>query len=101
MAFAKVAKVSDIPVGTSKAIEVGDVVIALCNVEGQFYAIEDVCTHDGSSFDAGPLIGCEIECPRHGARFDVTNGNVTDLPAVIPVETFPVRVEGDDVEVDV
>ena len=101
MAFQKVGKVDEVPEGKSKVYEVGNVGVAVCNVEGKLYAIEDVCTHDGSSFDAGTLIGCEIECPRHGARFDVTNGQVTDLPAVMPVDTFEVRVEGDDIEVNV
>lgn len=102
MAFQKVGKVDDVPEGRSKVFEVGDRAIAICNFEGKLYGIEDVCTHDGSSFDAsGALIGCEIECPRHGARFDVTNGQPTELPAVIPIDTFEVRVEGDDIEVNV
>lgn len=101
MAFQRVAAVSDIPPGVSKVYEVGDKVVAVCNVSGDLYAIEDVCTHDGASFGQGELDGCEIECPRHGARFDVRDGSATELPAVVPVDTFPVRVEGDDIEVDV
>ena len=101
MAYVKVAKTSDIPVGSVKVLEVGDRHVAVCNVEGEFYAIDDVCTHDGGSLDQGELEGFEIECPRHMARFDVRNGDVTALPAVIPVDTFPVRVEGDDIELDV
>ena len=75
--------------------------MALCNAEGQIYAIDDVCTHDGGSLDQGELEGFTIECPRHGARFDVRTGRVVALPAIIPVDTFPVKVEGDDVLVDV
>ena len=60
-----------------------------------------VCTHDEAPLDQGFLEGCEIECPRHGARFDVTTGRATALPAVVPVDTFQVRVEGDDIELDV
>ena len=101
MAFQKVGKVEEIPEGKSKVYDVGNRPIAICNFEGKLYGIEDVCTHDGSSFDANDLIGREIECPRHGARFDVTNGQVTELPAVMPVDTFEVRVDGDDIEVDV
>ena len=101
MAFQKVGKVDEVPEGMAKVFEVGDIAVAVCNFEGKLYGIEDVCTHDGSSFDASALIGCEIECPRHGARFDVTDGKVTELPAVMPVETFEVRIEGDDIEVDV
>ncbi len=73
----------------------------LCNVDGALYAIEDVCTHDGGELDQGELDGCRIECPRHGAYFDVTTGAALTLPAILPVATFPVRVEGDDVFVDV
>jgi 3-phenylpropionate/trans-cinnamate dioxygenase ferredoxin component len=70
--------------------------LAVCNVDGAYYAIEDVCTHDGGSLDQGELEGDEIECPRHGARFDVRTGRATLMPAVMPVQTFAVRVEGDD-----
>jgi 3-phenylpropionate/trans-cinnamate dioxygenase ferredoxin subunit len=72
-----------------------DLRIAVCNVDGQFYAIEDVCTHDGGSLDQGDLEGDEIECPRHGARFNVRTGDATLMPAVMPVRTFPVKIEGE------
>ena len=72
----------------------------LCNVAGTLYAIEAVCTHDGGELDQGELDGCRIMCPRHGAYFDVTTGAALTLPAIVPVETFPVRVEGDDVYVE-
>ena len=75
--------------------------IALCNVDGRFYAVEDVCTHDGASFGHAELNGVEITCPRHGAAFDVTTGAVTRLPAAVPVSTFNVRTSGDDIEVEV
>ena len=101
MAFVKVGKAADVPAGTAKVYEVGDRAIAVCNVDGTFYAIDDVCTHDEASLEQGFLEGCEIECPRHGARFDVRTGDVTALPAVVPIDTFPVRVEGDDIELDV
>ena len=79
----------------------GDRAIAVCNVGGQFYAVDDVCTHDEASLEQGQVEGYEIECPRHGARFDVRTGAVTALPAVVPIETFGVRVQGEDVEIDV
>jgi 3-phenylpropionate/trans-cinnamate dioxygenase ferredoxin component len=69
--------------------------IAVCNVDGELYAIDDVCTHDGGSLDQGELEGDEIECPRHGARFDVRTGRATLMPAVMPVQTYAVKVEGD------
>ena len=100
MAYIKVGKLADVPPGTAKVYELSDRQIAVCNVDGQLYAIDDVCTHDGGSLDQGFLEGYEIECPRHGARFDVRSGEVTVEPAVIPVDTFPLRLVGDDIEIE-
>lgn len=74
--------------------------IALCNVNGRFYAIDDVCTHDGGPLDQGELQDTLVECPRHGAKFDVTSGRAVVLPAVRPVRTYAVTVDGDDVRVE-
>jgi len=97
--FIKVAETSDIPTGRVKVVVVGDRRIALCNVDGQFYAIDDLCTHDGGPLDQGELQGDVIECPRHGARFNVGTGKVLALPAVKPLNTYPLRVEGSDIKV--
>jgi 3-phenylpropionate/trans-cinnamate dioxygenase ferredoxin subunit len=75
--------------------------VLLCNVDGTIYAVEDVCTHDGGPLDQGELQGCRIMCPRHGALFDVTTGEALTLPAVIPLPTYPVTVDGDEVSVEV
>jgi 3-phenylpropionate/trans-cinnamate dioxygenase ferredoxin subunit len=96
-----VASVSAIPPGATKRVEVDGVGVLLCNADGTIYAIEDVCTHDGGPLDEGELDGCRIMCPRHGALFDVTTGAALTLPAVIPLPTYTVRVEGDDVFVEV
>ena len=96
-----VASVDEIPEGKVKVVEVNGVHIALCNYAGQIYAIDDVCTHDRGPLGQGELVGNEIECPRHGARFDVTSGRVTRLPAVRPIRTYPVRVSDGRVSVDV
>jgi 3-phenylpropionate/trans-cinnamate dioxygenase ferredoxin subunit len=96
-----VAKRSEIPPGTTKRVDVDGVEVLLCNVDGTFYAVEDVCTHDGGPLDQSRLEGTVVECPRHGARFDVTTGAVLALPAVIPLPTYTVRVEGDDLYIDV
>ena len=101
MAFVKVGKLQDVPPGSAKVYEVNGRAVAVCNVDGDLYAIDDVCTHDEGSLDQGELEGFEIECPRHGARFDVRSGEVTALPAVLPVDTFKVRVQGEDVEIEV
>jgi 3-phenylpropionate/trans-cinnamate dioxygenase ferredoxin subunit len=99
--FVKAASVGDIPPGTVGYAEVDGVRLAICNADGQFYAIDDVCTHDGGPLDQGSLQGFNIECPRHGAKFDVRTGKVTALPAIIPIGTYAVKVEGDAVLVDV
>lgn len=101
MTLETIAKVSDTRPGTISVHEVGDMRIALCNVNGRFYAIDDVCTHDGGPLDQGELDGELVECPRHGARFDVTTGQPMTLPAVRPVKTYPVTVDGDDVRVEI
>ena len=98
-AFLKLAETADVAPGQVKVYEVQGRRIALCNVDGTFYAIDDVCTHDGGPLDQGELVGHQIECPRHGARFDVRSGRVLALPAVMPVRSYPVRVEDGVVKV--
>ncbi len=96
-----VARTTDIAPGTTLSVQTtrGDDVL-ICNVDGTFYAIANVCTHDGWPLDQGDLCGREIECPRHGARFDVTTGAAVRLPAVMPVPTYAVRLDGDVMYVD-
>lgn len=95
------AKAAEIPPGTMKIVEADGIRIALCNVGGKFYAIEDVCTHDDGPLGEGTLRGKEVECPRHGARFDVSTGRPTAMPAVVPVRTFPTVVENATVYIEV
>ena len=97
----KVAEVDDIPVGEVKTFEVEDIPIAICNVDGTFYAIENVCSHDDAPLGEGKLRGTEIECPRHGARFDVTTGDIKRQPAYAPIKTFPVRIENGAIYIDI
>jgi len=99
--FRAVAQTGDIPAGTTKRVLVDDTAVLLCNVDGSFYAIQDVCTHDGGELDQGELEGERIMCPRHGAFFDVTTGAALTLPAILPVQTFPVKIEGEEILVEV
>lgn len=71
----------------------GDTAIAVFNIDGELYAIEDVCTHDGGELVGGPIVGYEVECLRHGARFDVRTGAALCAPAYEPVAKFPVKRE--------
>jgi 3-phenylpropionate/trans-cinnamate dioxygenase ferredoxin subunit len=99
--FVKVAETADLPPGERIVVEVDDLFIAVFNVGGEFYAIEDVCTHDDGPLAEGELDGYEIECPRHGARFDIRTGKVLSFPAVVDVPWFEVKVEDGDVLVAV
>lgn len=101
MTFIEVAKIGDVAPGSVEYVEAGDEDLALCNVDGEYYAIANVCTHDGGPLGQGSLDGHIIECPRHGARFDVRTGAVRALPAILPIPTYEVRVEGDAVLVDI
>jgi 3-phenylpropionate/trans-cinnamate dioxygenase ferredoxin subunit len=96
-AFVKVANRSELPPGSKQLAEVDGRPIAVFNVDGQFYAIDDVCTHDGGPLAEGEFSGCEVQCPRHGARFDVRTGKALSFPAIEPVATHLVEVRGDDV----
>ena len=95
--FVKVARIDAVPEGQAKVFEAGDGRVALCKIKGQVFAIADICTHDGGPLGEGDLDGYEIICPRHGARFDVRTGAVLAFPAVMPVDSYPTRIEGDDV----
>lgn len=95
-----VARARDIAVGGSRIVRLDDVPVAVFHLDDGWYAIEDVCTHDGGPVAEGRLEGCIIECPRHGATFDVKTGAALTFPAVSPVPTYAVRVVGDDVQVE-
>jgi 3-phenylpropionate/trans-cinnamate dioxygenase ferredoxin subunit len=95
----KVATQGELPPGGKKLVEIDGRAIAVFNVDGRYYAIDDVCTHDGGPLAEGQLIGSEIECPRHGARFDVRTGRPLCMPAIEPVTVHSVELRGDDVYV--
>lgn len=90
--FERVAEVNELQSVDRKSILVEDVPALLIRVGDHFYAIEDVCTHDGQPLTDGPILGNEITCPRHGARFDITTGRALCMPATEPVQTFEVEV---------
>ena len=97
--FVKVAKVTDIPDPGKQMLELDDALVVLFHVNGRFYCIDDVCTHDGGPLGEGELCGHEIACPRHGAKFDVCTGKALTMPATEATVVHEVRVEGDDVYV--
>ena len=85
--------------GENIVIDVDGTDVAVFKIEGGFYAIEDVCSHDGAEIASGELDGYEIICPRHGARFCVKTGAVKSPPAYENIEVFPVRIENGKVQV--
>jgi 3-phenylpropionate/trans-cinnamate dioxygenase ferredoxin subunit len=94
--FIKVAKISDLAPGEKMLVEYDEEDVGLFNIDGEFYAISDVCTHDDGPLVEGKLDGEWIICPRHGARFNVKTGQQT-MPAFAPVPLYEVKIEGDDI----
>jgi len=98
--FVKVARTSEVPSGSRYWVEFEEETIVLFNVNGTYYAIADLCTHDDGPLEDGELNEHEVECPRHGARFDLRSGAAVCLPATSPVPTYQVRVVGEDLYVE-
>jgi len=101
MAFVKVATVEEVAPGTAKQVSANGRVLALFNVEGTFYAIDDTCTHRGGPLSEGFLEGKMVTCPWHAADFDVTTGQNLGPPAPKPVVAYKVQVVGNEVQVEV
>jgi 3-phenylpropionate/trans-cinnamate dioxygenase ferredoxin subunit len=97
--FVTVAKVGEIPPNGVKIVRIEDQLVAVFHVDGSYWAIDDVCTHDGGPLAEGVLEGHEIECPRHGARFDVRTGAVLCMPATAAVPVHETRVVDDQIQV--
>ena len=95
--FVKVADTKDIPRSQLKEVEVGGENICIVNVEGKYFAIGSVCTHEGGPLADGTLEGYEVECPWHGSKFDVRTGEVTNPPADTPEPVYEVKVEGNNI----
>ncbi len=101
MAFVRIAHINEIPVGQVKPVAVQGKRLLICHTAQGFFAVDDTCTHDDGPLAEGWLDGNAIECPRHGARFDVTTGKVLCLPAAVPIRSSPVHVEDEAVTVSV
>jgi glycine betaine catabolism B len=101
MAAVKVGKVSDFSTGTRRVVQAGDKTLALFNLGGTFYALDNRCTHKGGPLAEGTVDGNQVKCPWHGSIFDVTTGEVIGPPARQPVATFRVHVERDEVLIEI
>jgi 3-phenylpropionate/trans-cinnamate dioxygenase ferredoxin subunit len=95
--FIMAARVGDVPPGGMKRVDFGSRRILLANVGGQFYAVDDTCTHEDASLSSGALRGEWVKCPLHGSRFNVRTGEVVEEPASERLATYPVRIEADEV----
>lgn len=100
MSNERVASTSDIPEGEVRVVECGGRSLAVSNIEGELYAIDNRCTHDNGPLGEGRLRNGRVICPRHGAAFDAKTGRVLSLPAVRNVQAYRVVVDGDDVYID-
>ncbi len=99
--FITVATTDEVKPGDRIVVEIGRKWIAVFNVDGKYYAIQDICPHDDASIAEGELEGCVIECPRHGATFDIATGKVLSAPALVDIRAFEVRVEAGAIQVAV
>jgi 3-phenylpropionate/trans-cinnamate dioxygenase ferredoxin component len=95
--YVPVCKTFDIPDPGKAVFEVEDRFIVVFHLDGDFYAIDDACTHDGGPLGEGEIEGFQIICPRHGARFDIRTGQALTMPAVHATPAHEVKVEGEDV----
>ena len=98
-----ICPVGELPPGAMRVVEWEDLEIAVVNCNGELFAIEDRCSHDNGTLAEGELheAECAIECPRHGSLFDLRTGAPKTLPAYVPIDTFPVLVEGDIIKLEV
>jgi 3-phenylpropionate/trans-cinnamate dioxygenase ferredoxin subunit len=100
-AYYEVIEVSELPAGERLYLELDDKPIIIFNVDGEFFAIDDECTHDNGPLGDGELKDHRVTCPRHGAVFDIRTGKVLGLPAVKNVSSYPVRIVDGKVEIGV
>ncbi|WP_310963577.1 non-heme iron oxygenase ferredoxin subunit [Nocardioides terrisoli] len=100
MAFERACAVSDVAADEGTAVTLGRYDLVVCRDGDDFYALQDLCSHQAVALSEGEVAGCEIECFLHGSRFDLRTGKPTGLPATEPVSTFPVDVRDGDVYVD-
>jgi nitrite reductase/ring-hydroxylating ferredoxin subunit len=97
LVYFRAAKADDIAPGSAVQVDIGELSIALFNLDGEFYATEGYCTHAFASLAEGTVIGEQIECPLHFARFSIKTGKVLSEPATEDLKTYPVRVENGEI----
>jgi 3-phenylpropionate/trans-cinnamate dioxygenase ferredoxin component len=99
MDFVTVARVGELSAGEMKAVRVGRNLVGIANVDGEIVAFDDTCSHEEASLTEGELFGDTVECPLHGAAFNVRTGAVESFPATSGIATYEVRIVGDEVQI--
>jgi 3-phenylpropionate/trans-cinnamate dioxygenase ferredoxin subunit len=99
--FIAVAEAGEIENGERLFLQIDDLDLVVFQIAGEYFAIGDVCSHDGGPVGEGEVDGLEVSCPRHGARFDLRTGKVRSLPAIVDIPAYPVRVSGGQIEVGI
>jgi 3-phenylpropionate/trans-cinnamate dioxygenase ferredoxin subunit len=94
-----VAKTSELQPGQQRIVDIDGASIAVFNLNGKYFAIENVCTHDGGVLTGGCVEGDQIICPRHGARFSIPTGEALTAPAYEPIATFPLRIKDEEIQI--
>ncbi len=99
--FQRVAETGEIPLGMMKSFKLGHQRLVVAHTDEGFFAVADECSHDAAPISDGEVDGNEVVCERHGARFDLKTGAVTAPPAIVPIDTFPLKIDGNDILVQV
>ncbi len=94
-----VAAVGDITPGDCKIVELEDTPVAIYNLDGKYFAVEDLCSHDGGDLAGGAIEGDQVICPRHGARFCIRTGQALTPPAYEDIHSFPLRITADQIQI--
>jgi len=97
--YVKACDLSDVPPGTMFRLDIGELQIMICNVDGTLYAVNRICTHETADLSTGFLVGAEVTCPLHLSRFDVKTGAVQNPPATVPLKVYKLKTEGTGVYV--
>jgi len=92
--YYKACQENELAAGQTRIAEINNRRIILINHDGQIHALENLCSHDGGELGNGKILGSEIECPRHGGRFDIKTGQATRMPAIVEIESFETKTEG-------
>lgn len=97
--FHKVATVGDLAIDSMTEVEINHQKLVIAHTDDGYFAVANECSHDSAPISDGELNGNEVVCIRHGARFDLRTGAVTGPPAIVPIDSFPIRIDGNDIMV--